>query len=166
MAFTTLSLLVSFFSQVSRLSQLQNKRQKKFLNNDRATFRMTIRCGELKAHHAFAYQKIEQSIGDVVDTDEHLADLHHRNDVSVTTEVYDIKAKIKTKHSLIIIFECLILTQELTESQDSERALILETIKNIGINKHPNNKEMTHVCNTYVCLFVFPFFVHYVIPYL
>lgn len=91
MTFTILSLLVSFFAQISRICQSRQRREKKFLNVDRATIRMTIKCGDLQTHHAFAHEKIAQCLEDVLDTNENLADLHHRKDVSVSMEVYSIK---------------------------------------------------------------------------
>ena len=45
MTFTVLSLLVSFFTQISRILEARHKREKKFLNMDRSTIRMIIKCG-------------------------------------------------------------------------------------------------------------------------
>ena len=154
MAFTTMSLLVAFLSQLSRISQLLRKREKKFLNMDRVTFRMIIKCNELQTHHAFSHQKLEQCLDDVFDTDKTLSDLHHRKDVSLTTEVYNIKERTKLKQTLIVVFESVILTQDLGNGavgSDSERKLILEAIKNIGVDRHGNNREMINVC-IFICL--------------
>ena len=146
MAFSVLSLLVSFFSQISRACQSRNVREKRFLNVDRATLRMTIKCGDLKSHHAFSHQKIEQCLQDVFDTNESLADLHHRKDVSLSMEVISIKELTKTKQSLIVIFESVILTQDQSNANNTLKGLILDNIKNIGENRHINNTEMTNVC--------------------
>ena len=146
MTFSILSLLVSFFSQISRLSQSLRKREKKFLNKDNITMRMTIKCDELKSHHAFSHQKIEQCLDDVLVTNENLEDLHHRKDVSMSIEVYSIKELIKTKQSLLVIFEIVVLTQDHSNQNDSLRAAILHNIKNIGIDRHQNNIEMINVC--------------------
>ena len=146
MTFTILSLLVSFFSQISRILQARQTREKKFLNKDRATMRMIIKSIDLRTHHAFAHQKIEQCVQDIFDASEDLTDLHHRRDVSFSIEVFSIKNLTKTKQSLIVMFESIILTQDHSDANNSFRKLIMDNLKNIGVNRHSINVEMINVC--------------------
>ena len=123
-----------------------SKSENKFLNVDRSTCRITIKCGDLGAHHAFAYHKIEQSLEDILDTNKGLEDLHHRKDVSFTVECFHIKAKIKTQQTLIVIFESTILSHDQTGDENSSlKGQILECFKSVGISRHENNMQMQKV---------------------
>ena len=145
MTFTILSMLVSFFSQISRVFQARGKRDKEFLNIENTIMRLTIKCDDLQTHHAFSREKIEICLQDVLDINEDLADLHHRKDVSLSIEVLNIKELTKTKHSLIAIVEFKVLTQDHSNANDSLKSKILDNFKNIGVSRHPNNTEMINV---------------------
>ena len=143
MTLSVLSLLISFFSQISRISQSFHKREKKFLNIHKAIVRMVVKSSLLKNHHQFTNDTIELCLQDVFDTNEALADLHHRKDVSLSFEVFYINAVVKTKQSLIVLFETTILTQDqIINEKLSYKDLILQNIENIGIPGQTNNGEM------------------------
>ena len=167
MTFTVLSFFVAFFTQISRMCQLKDKRSRKFLNKDEATIRMTIKCVDLKPHHAFSHQKIEQCLSDVLYANKTLSDLQYRKDASFSFEVININEKIQTRQSLIVICQCIILTQDasISVSQDSERKIILDNIKNLGVHQHPNNKDVQTVCTnnqTFLISFAQCFMLFYV----
>ena len=82
--------------------------------------------------------------------------MHHRTDVSITKEIYDIKDKTPTIESLIILFQYIILTQDLTNNNKSLSKSIVQAIQNIGVNTHSNHQEMQNV-SIYVVFFLFFF---------
>ena len=135
MILSILSIILTLFSESSRICQLCRPRQEKFGYETTIISCLTIECDKLKSHHQFAKKKIENSIFDVLthSNDEKISQLRMRSDVSFSIECFYIVSSIKTLGSMTVYFEIAILS-----INDNFQQIFHENIENMGEKQHNN----------------------------
>lgn len=143
LAFTMLSLTLSFMQEISRLCAPLQTSKRNFSHITDVKGNLKISSKHLKWPHLFAHSRIETCIGAVLDTSKDSVLWKDRNDVLYLIEVYHIQDRIFVMNEIDVYFQ-IKMYHSGNEKQRSQA--IYHNIEQMSQQGSQNQNKLISVC--------------------